>query len=55
MLKNFYQELAAGRRKFKDVLMKKYGNILQCESNFKEMTESVQKVEVNVQTLHTEL
>lgn len=35
--------------------MKKYGNILQCESNFKEMTESVQKVEVNVKTLHAEL
>ena len=35
--------------------MKKYQNILQCESNFREMTNSISKVDENVHYLHTEL
>jgi len=55
VLKNFYFELAEGRRKFKDILMKKYGNILSCEQNFLEMTEACDSLAINVVSLHDSL
>ncbi|CDW87615.1 UNKNOWN [Stylonychia lemnae] len=52
VLKNFYQELADGRRRFKDILMKKYHNILQCKDNFQEMIDACDKAQSNISVMH---
>jgi len=55
VIKNFYQELADGRKRFKGILLKKYSNILQCEENFNHMTSACAQLSGNVQQMHGSL
>ena len=44
---NFNQEIQTSQKKFKDTLMVKYQNVLQCENEFKNMCDSSVKVQEN--------
>ena len=55
MIMNFQKELAEGRKRFKEILLRKYQNILSCEQNFNQMTSACGSLSENVESMHASL